>query len=54
MKSVFESIGGTYTRFGDCFIPDIAISEASNRYIGKYGHMRHRYLKEHRPVLYTQ
>ena len=53
MKSVFESMGGTYTRSGDYFIPDIALPETSNRRIGKYGRMRHRYLKEHRPVLYS-
>ena len=53
MKSVFDSMGGTYTRSGDYFIPDIALPEASYRSIGKYGRMRHRYLKEHRPVLYT-
>ena len=27
--------------------------ERSNRKIGKYGRMRHRYLKEHRPVIYS-
>ena len=27
MKSVFESIGGTYTQAGDYFIPDIALPE---------------------------
>ena len=53
MKTVFESMGGTYTRSGDYFIPDIALPEASNRSIGKYGRMRHRYLKEHRSALYT-
>ena len=53
MKSVFESMGGTYTQSGDYFIPDIALPETSNRRIGKYGRMRHRYLKEHRPVLYS-
>ena len=53
MKSVFESMGGTYTRSGDYFIPNIALTEASNRSIGKYGRMRHHHLKEHRPVLYT-
>lgn len=52
MKSVFESMGGTYTRSGDYFIPDIALPKNSNRRIGKYGRMRHRYLKEQRPVLY--
>ena len=53
MKSVFESMGGTYTKSGDYYIPDITLPEGSNRKIGKYGRMRHRYLKEHRPVLYT-
>ena len=53
MKSVFESMGGTYTKSGDYFIPDIVLPEASNRNTGKYGRMRHRYLKEHHPVIYT-
>ena len=53
MKSVFESMGGTYTQFGDCFIPDIAFPKTNSRSIGKYGRMRHRYLKEHCPVLYS-
>ena len=53
MKSVFESTGGTFTQSGDYFIPDIALPKTNNRSIGKYGRMRHRYLKEHRPVLYS-
>lgn len=53
MKSVFESMGGTYTKSGDYYIPDITLPEGSNRKIGKYGRMRHQYLKEHRPVLYN-
>ena len=53
MKSVFESMGGTYVRSGDHFIPNIALPKTANRNIGKYGRMRHRYLKEHRPVLYS-
>ena len=53
MKSVFESMGGTYTKSGDYYIPDITLTEVSNRKIGKYGRMRHRYLKEHRPVIYS-
>ena len=52
MKSVFESMGGTYTKSGDYYIPYITLPEESNRKIGKYGRMRHRYLKEYRPVLY--
>lgn len=53
MKSVFESMGGTYTQSGDYYIPDITLPEVSNRKIGKYGRMRHRYLKEHRTVIYS-
>ena len=53
MKSVFESMGGTYTKSGDYYIPDITLPEGSNGKIGKYGRMRHRYLEEHRPVVYS-
>ena len=53
MKSVFEFMGGTYTKSGDYYIPDITLPEGSNRKIGKYGRMRHRYLKEHRPLIYS-
>ena len=34
-------------------LPDLSIGESEQRIIGKYGRMRKRYLKEHRPVLYT-
>jgi len=52
MKSFYEELGGTYRQVGDYFIPDIELPER-NYEIGKYGRMRHRYLKEHRPVLYS-
>jgi hypothetical protein len=51
-KSIFEQFGGTYTRIGDYFLPDLIIDEAE-RPIGKYGRMRKCYLKEHRPILFT-
>ena len=43
----------TYTRCGDYYIPNLKLSEQPEAPIGKYGCMRHRYLKEHRPGLYT-
>ena len=52
-QSFFEQSGGTYTRVGDYLIPDLVIEESEQRLIGKYGRMRKRYLKEHRPVLFT-
>ena len=39
----------TYTRCGDYYIPDLKLSEQPEAAIGKYGRMRQRYLKEHRP-----
>lgn len=53
MKSVFESMGGTYTQSGDYYIPDITLPEGSNIKSGKYGRMRHCFLKEHHPVIYS-
>lgn len=42
----------TYTRVGDYYIPDLKLAEPGKP-IGKYGRMRLRYLKEHRPALYS-
>ena len=52
-KSFFERNGGTYTQVGDYLLPDLIIGETGHTLIGKYGRMRKHYLKEHRPVLYT-
>ena len=43
----------TYTRCGDYYIPNLKLSEQPEAPIGKYGRMRQRYLKEHRPGLYS-
>ena len=42
----------TYTRIGDYYIPNLKLVEPEKP-IGKYGRMRQRYLKEHRPALYS-
>lgn len=52
MKSLYEALGGTYRQVGDYLIPDIELPER-NYEIGKYGRIRHRYLKEHRKIQYT-
>ena len=52
MKSLYEELGGTYRQVGDYLIPDIELPER-NYEIGKYGRMRHRYLKEHHKIQYT-
>ena len=40
-----------YSPCGDYLIPDIAIALETES-LGKYGRMRHTYLREHRPDLY--
>ena len=43
----------TYMQVGDFQIPNLVLDSQPSRSIGKYGRMRKRYLKEHRPVLYS-
>ena len=54
MKSLFEEMGGTYRWEGDYLVPDLSLpSDDAEIRIGKYGRMRKRFLKEHRPALYA-
>ena len=50
-KTFFEQMGGTYKQRGDYLLPDLAIKDCLS--IGKYGRMRKRYLKAHRPASYS-
>ena len=43
----------TYIKCGDYLIPDLVLSDNKEYHIGKYGRLRRAYLKEHRPILYT-
>ena len=54
MNTIFEQIGGTYAEKEGYLYPSIAIPEEDMQPIGKYGRMRKRYLKEYRPVVYSQ
>ena len=42
----------SYSKVGDYIIPNLILPEEEQS-IGKYGRMRRRYLKEHRPVLFS-
>ena len=42
----------SYSKVGDYHIPNLILPEEEQS-IGKYGRMRRRYLKEHRPVLFS-
>ena len=52
MKSTFEELGGTYRRVGDYYLPNITVPE-DHHTIGKYGRRHHRYMKEHREIIYN-
>ena len=43
----------TYSQCGDYLIPDLVLSQVEQQPIGKYGRMRKSYLKEHRPIVYS-
>ena len=53
MESLLERMGVTYHWEGDVRIPDLVLSDTTDYHVGKYGRLRHRYLKEHRRVLFT-
>ena len=42
-----------YVWCGDYLIPDLTLNAKVYPPLGKYGRMRERYLREHRPVLYN-
>ena len=52
MESLFEQLGGTYTRQGDYCLPDVCLPPEEERPIGIYGQRRRAYLKKHHRVLY--
>lgn len=39
MKSLFEQLGGTYTRQGDYFLSDVYLLPEEERSIGIYDHL---------------
>ena len=51
MKTIYEEMGGTYSEIDGYRIPNLITTDSAC--LGKWGRMRKRYLKEHRPVLYT-
>ena len=52
MESLFEQLGGTCTRQGDYYLPDVCLPPEEKRPIGIYGQRRRAFLKVHHRVLY--
>ena len=52
-KTLFEQMGGTYTRVGDYFLPDLKLPEEKTKHIGVWGQRHKRYLQEHKRATHT-
>ena len=53
MKTIFKESGGTYSKVGDYYLPDLlppVQTEPAN--YGHFGRMRRDFLKRHHRVLY--
>ena len=53
MKTLYETLGGTYREENGRLIPEIKLSEQTNYQIGKYGQFYLDYIKNHRRGRYT-
>ncbi len=52
MKSVYETIGGTYTQQGDYTLPNLTVLKENVRPTGVWAQRREGYLKQNRKTLY--
>ena len=53
MKTLYETLGGTYREENGRLIPEIKLPEQTNYQIGKYGQFYLDYIKNHRLGRYT-
>ena len=51
-KTIFEQMGGTYTKVGDYYLPNLITTEKEIE-IGVWGQRHLRYIKQHYKVRYT-
>ena len=51
-KTIFEQMGGTYTKVGDYYLPNLITTEEEIE-IGVWGQRHLRYIKQHHKVRYT-
>ena len=51
-KTIFEEMGGTYTKTGDYILPNLTLPPEEKMHIGVWGQRHKRYLKQNHKVLY--
>ena len=52
-KTIFEQMGGTYTKVGDYYLPNLLPAEQEEQPVGIWGQRNLRYIKQHHKVRYT-
>jgi len=52
MKSLFEQLGGSYSKQSDYLIPNLALPKSKETDIGIYGQRHLKFLQEHRKLIY--
>ena len=52
-KTIFEEMGGTYTKKGDYILPNLTLPPEGKRHIGVWGQRHKRYLREDKRATYT-
>ena len=52
-KTIFEQMGGTYTKVGDYYLPNLLPTEQEEQPIGIWGQRHLQYIKQHRKMFYT-
>ena len=53
MKTLYETLGGTYRKENGRLVPELELPEQTNYQIGKYGQFYLNYIKQHRRGRYT-
>lgn len=53
MKSIFEQNGGTYTKVGKYYIPNLSVPDTKKYNIGKYGIMHTKFIKQNKYYIYS-
>ncbi len=53
MKSIFEQNGGTYTKVGKYYIPNVSVPNTRKYNVGKYGRMHAKFIKQNKPYIYS-
>lgn len=51
-KSLFEKMGGTYTKVGNYLLPNLVLPEKENKPISMWGHRYLQHIKQHHEYLY--